>query len=53
MGSAAFNVIIMHGHSDEWKRLTKCWATFGFTRPVLIREYTANTIFEHLRDIVG
>ncbi|HNP21154.1 MAG TPA: nucleotide-binding protein [Panacibacter sp.] len=52
MGSAAFNVIIMHGHSDEWKKIDKMLGDLGFTARVLIREYTANTIFEHLRDIV-
>jgi predicted nucleotide-binding protein len=47
-----FNVIIMHGHSDEWKKVDSIVKELEFTPRVLIREYTANTIFEHLRDIV-
>ena len=31
MGSAAFNVIIMHGHSDEWKKIDKMLGDLGFT----------------------
>ena len=34
------------------EKIDKMLGDLGFTARVLIREYTANTIFEHLRDIV-
>ena len=52
MAKEDFNIIIMHGHTDEYKTLAGYIEEAGHTPRVLIDEYKADTIFNHLRDII-
>lgn len=48
-----FQVLILHGHSDEWKKLKNMVESFGFKARELAGEYIATTIFEQLHQAMG
>jgi predicted nucleotide-binding protein len=47
-----FNVVIVHGHSKEWKKLKSYVKEAGFTPRILMEEYRAGVIFNRWRDTV-
>ena len=52
MGKKNFQVAIMHGHSKDFVQVKSLVEECGFTPRILIEEYSADTIFENLRNLI-
>lgn len=52
MGRKNFQVAIMHGHSEDYLEVKKYVQECKFTPRLLIEEYSADTIFANLRDLI-
>lgn len=46
------NVAIMHGRSEEYKKIKKMVYNLGFKPRVLVDEYQADTILENFRNLI-
>jgi predicted nucleotide-binding protein len=49
---AKFNVLVLHGHGDEWKTIQQYVEECGFTARVLMQEPANGVLFNRFRDVV-
>lgn len=47
-----FNIAIMHGRSDAWKRVEQWIREAGYTPRILKKDFKAAMIFDKLRDVI-
>jgi len=52
MSRENFEIAVMHGRSKDYKKIKKYIQECEFTPRILIEEYSANTIFDNLRDLI-
>jgi predicted nucleotide-binding protein len=52
MSKENFQVAVMHGHSKDYLEIKKYIVESKYTARILIEEYSADTIFENLRNLI-
>ena len=52
MGKKNFQVAIMHGHSQDFLAVKNYVNECNFSARILLEEYSADTIFENLRNLI-
>lgn len=52
MGKKHFQVAIMHGHNEDYKKIKKYVTDCNFSSRILMEEYNADVIFENLRNLI-